>query len=61
MRGLSRKVTVLVPSACESEVASGMLDSAVMCDGTRSEHVNVALRSGSSQHGKALRASIGSN
>ena len=35
-----------------------MFDSAVMCDGTVSEHVNVAFRSGSSQHGRHLRAVV---
>ena len=38
-----------------------MFESAVMCDGTRNEHVKVALRKGSSQHGKIFRASIGSH
>ena len=38
-----------------------MFESAVMCVGTRSEHVNVAFRRGSSQHGRQRRASIDSN
>ena len=53
--------TVLVPSPWSRTIDSGMFESAVMCVGTRSEHVNVAFRRGSSQHGRQRRASIDSN
>ena len=52
---------VLVPSLWLRLCDSGMLESAVMWTGTRSEHVNCDLRAGSSQHGKQRRASIDSN
>jgi len=61
MRGLSAKETVLTVGDECSTRDSGMFDRAIMCAGTVNEHTNVALRRGSSQHGKQRRASMDSN
>mmetsp|Transcript_94997 Transcript_94997/g.284755 ORF Transcript_94997/g.284755 Transcript_94997/m.284755 type:complete len:258 (+) Transcript_94997:1953-2726(+) len=61
IRGVGMKLNVLVPSPWFRVCASGMFESAVMWLGTRSEHVKVALRRGSSKHGKQRRAETGSN
>ena len=53
--------TVFDPSPWSRVCASGMLDSGVRPRGTRSAHVKVHLRAGSSQHGKHRRASMASN
>ena len=60
--GVWRKVTLRVsPSFWRMLVASGMLERASLSLGIVSESVNVAFRAGSSQQGKARRASRASN
>ena len=66
VRGMAVPVACGCPAGLRIDVCvftrdSGMLPRAVMWTGTRSEHVKVALRSGSSQHGRHLRASMDSN
>ena len=64
MRGVRSKRTHLVPrvasaaSSTSGEANSGIFDRAIMCAGMRREHWKVALRRGSSQHGRAFRAVV---
>ena len=61
MRGVAMNDVLVMPLGNVIFDASGMLDSAVMWLGTVSAHENVALRRGSSQHGRQRLASIDSN
>ncbi len=58
---VSAKRTSRRPSAATWSVSIAALDRATRSGSMRSVIANTALRSGSSQHGKARRASVASN
>ena len=57
---VSANVTATVPSARGTRSISGPLDTASRCSATTRVMPNTALKSGSSQHGKARRQSVDS-
>ena len=58
---MSAKRTTRVPSGPASSESTAALDTVVSSAGTWSVMAKTALQSGSSQHGKARRASVASN
>ncbi len=58
---VSAKRTTCLPSSRGERLTSAALDTAVSSAGTTSVMPNTALKSGSSQQGKARRASVASN
>ena len=58
---VSAKLTCLRPPSASASAATDVLETAVSAGSMTSVRAKVALRSGSSQHGKARRASVASN
>ena len=61
IRGVVSKRTAFLPPGAGSTPAMGMFEMASSSAGTTSVTSNVALTDGSSQQGKARRASVASN